>query len=424
MGSDPIQLIAIGMAALSGAFAFVLLTRRRPEWSMALWTATLFLTPVWLGASVGVYVSALTAMTVLAIVSGFGRGLTWTFIDTLMVVLFLTLVLAYVFANSVTGHIQDSLLVWFIPYVWGRIVLSRVSAGWVAACIAVGAIVASVLAIFEFATGENIFLAVPGAATSVWGTLQIRGGLFRSEGAFGHSIALGGTLAMSAAFILAVPWRPWLRAGALVIVGIATVLTFSRLGIIGFMLTLVLGIFLLGAYLRNAFRIVMLSILSLGATLAIPVLLQVFGEAGAEAEGSAGYRVDLLQLVNSMVPLGVSPAREVLATGQDYWGGFRSIDSALILIGLRFGLICLTIVLLLIVMLVISIVRGKATPASVALVAQIPAFATVALITQYAVFVWFVAGLAVASYTLIGEKVPGGGLDSRVKATEDAVGVT
>ena len=60
----------------------------------------------------------------------------------------------------------------------------------------------------------------------------------------------------------------------------------------------------------------------------------------------------------------------------------------------------LAVVLLLLAILVGSVVIGRATPASVALVAQIPAFATVALITQYAAFVWFAAGLAVSAYAV------------------------
>jgi hypothetical protein len=49
-------------------------------------------------------------------------------------------------------------------------------------------------------------------------------------------------------------------------------------------------------------------------------------------------------------------------------------------------------------------VSGRATAPTVALVAQIPAFATVALITQYSTFTWFVAGLAVFSQSVDGRR--------------------
>lgn len=401
MDSNPVQLAAVAATAVAAAFGLVLLMRRQPKWAMGLWAVAFFFTPIWLGSGgLGLYVSALTAMTALAIVGGISTGMRWSHVDTVMLVLFVVIVLAFAFGGADNGHVQDSIVMWFLPYIWGRVALARVSENWIYSCISVAAVIAAALGIIEFLTGQNFFLLVPGASSSVWGTLQIRGGLLRVEGAFGHSIAMGGALAMSAAFILAVQWRPWLRAAALAVVGTATVLTFSRLGIIGFALTIVLGIFFLGAYVGKGLRIAMLVILAAGSALAVPAILQVFGAAGSEAEGSANYRVDLIQLINSMVPLGISPSREVLPTGEDYWGGFQSIDSALILIGLRFGLLCLVVVVLLLVVLVIGVLRGRATPAAIALIAQIPAFATVALITQYAAFVWFAAGLAVSSYAL------------------------
>lgn len=401
MGSNPIQLAALAAAAMVAVLGLVLLIRRHPRWGMALWTLAFFFTPIWLGASaMGVFVSGLTAMTVIAIISGVSPNLRWSNVDTIVAVLFLVILLAFAVGGSIIGHVQDSVVMWFLPYVWGRMVLARVSEDWVAACLATAAVGASLLGLLEFVTSENLFLRLPGASSSIWGVLQVRGGLLRVEGAFGHSIALGGALAISAAFVLAVRWRPWLRVAALVVVGAATVLTFSRLGIIGFALTLVLGVIFLGAYVGRGLRIAVVSMLVVGAAAVVPVILDVFGEAGSEAEGSANYRVDLLGLTNSMVVLGISPDREVLPTGEDYWAGFRSIDSALILIGLRFGLLPLAVVLLLLAILVGSVVIGRATPASVALVAQIPAFATVALITQYAAFVWFAAGVAVSAYAL------------------------
>jgi hypothetical protein len=51
------------------------------------------------------------------------------------------------------------------------------------------------------------------------------------------------------------------------------------------------------------------------------------------------------------------------------------------------------------------VVTRRASAPAIALVAQIPALATVALITQYSTMVWFVAGLAVHAAT--GRPVPG-----------------
>jgi hypothetical protein len=401
VGSNPIQLAALAAAAMVAVLGLVLLIRRHPRWGMALWTVAFFFTPIWLGAGAGgVFVSGLTAMTVIAIISGVSPNLRWSNVDSVVAILLLVILLAYAVGGSILGHVQDSVVMWFLPYVWGRMVLARVSEDWVAACLATAAVGASLLGILEFLTSENLFLRLPGASSSIWGVLQVRGGFLRVEGAFGHSIALGGALAIAAAFVLTVRWHPWLRAASLVVVGAATVLTFSRLGIIGYALTLVLGVIFLGGYVGRGLRIAVVSMLAVATIAVVPVILDVFGAAGSEAEGSANYRFDLFGLTNSMVVLGISPDREVLPTGEDYWAGFRSIDSALILIGLRFGMLPLAVVLLLLAILVGSVVIGRATPASVALVAQIPAFATVALITQYAAFVWFAAGLAVSAYAV------------------------
>lgn len=422
MGSNPVQLVALVAVALCGSFALFLLIRRHPRSAMVLWVVALFFTPVWLGVNLpGLFVTFLTGVTVLCIAAGIAPGLRWSVADTVMLVLLGVLLLAYGIGGAVPGHIQQSLLTWFLPYLWGRIVLARTSENWVAACISAAAFVASILAIVEFVTGRNLFLSFPGDP-GVWGTLQIRGGELRVEGAFGHSIALGGTLAMSAAFVLTVRWPAWVRASILVVVGIATTLTFSRLGIIGFALTVLLTLALLGRYLATSFRVTLVTLLAVGSAIAVPLILEVFGAAGAEAEGSAGYRLDLTSLLGSMVLLGVSPSREVLATGEDYWGAFRSIDSALILIGLRFGIVCLAVVLLLLGLLVASTFGRRATPAGVALVAQIPAFATVALITQYASFVWFAAGLAVASYTLRRGRAEQARPQDRIALTPDVIG--
>lgn len=400
MGTNPVQLVALAAAALCAFLGAFLLFRANPRAGVLCWVAALFFTPVWLGTSVsGIGVTALTAITVVAIISGLGRAITWSSVDTVMVVLSATLILSMAFGGAQPAHLQDLVIRWILPYVWGRLVLSVVDESWLAACIAVAASVAAILAIGEFITGDNIFLSIPGAESSVWGDQRERAGLLRVEGAFGHSIALGGSLSVAAAFIMVARFPAWVRALLLILVGTATVLTFSRLGIVGLVLTVILSMILLSRAVGRALTAIVAVMLAVGAVIGLPTLLQVFGDAGAEAEGSAEYRGDLLSLLDRMVFLGVSPAREVLPTGEDYWGGFRSIDSALILAGLQFGLIPLGLLVLLIGILIVGLVRSP-TPAAVALAAQVPAFATVALITQYASFIWFIAGVAVASYGL------------------------
>ncbi len=401
MRSDPIQLVTLGAVALCVAVGAILVFRRFPRLAVAVWVAFLFFTPVWLGGQVGgLTVTALTAVTVLVIVSCLGPGFEWSLVDTMVLALFVSLFAAMLIGGTPWALVQSTLTAWLLPYILGRIVLLRSSESWVGDCIAAAAVVAAGLVIVEFLTGRNVFLSIPGAQSSIWGTLQVRGGLLRAEGAFGHSIAMGASLAMSSAFVLSARWPVWLRTAALGVVGVATGMTLSRIGLIGLVLSVLLAIVFLRLRIQVSMRVTAGAILVALAVAGLPLVNQVFGEAGSEAEGSAEYRSDLLPLLDQMQLLGISPSREVLATGEDYFGGFRSIDSALILLGLRFGMVPLLIAVAILVIAVFAVLVGRGSPAAVALVAQIPAFATVALITQYAGFVWFVGGLSVASYSL------------------------
>ena len=122
--------------------------------------------------------------------------------------------------------------------------------------------------------------------------------------------------------------------------------------------------------------------------------------AGEEAGGSAEYRSDLGVLIGETRALGITTSWTVLPTGETYYGSFQSIDSELVLTGLRFGILPLLVLVVAVVTCVLGLLRGRATPAAVAVAAQVPAFATVALITQYGYLAWFLAGVAVTSYKL------------------------
>ncbi len=397
--SDAIELVVLAVAGIVGVLALFLLFRWSPRWGVALWVAAMFFTPIWTKVSVsGISITAMIGVTLVAIAASYGgSSVKWSHVDTLMIVLVGTLLIAKVFGGSMQGHLLDVLIMWLIPFIWGRRVLAHVGMDWLGMCIAAAAGIAAALALYEFITGKNFFLDLPGGSSSVWSDQRIRAGLLRVEGAFGHSIALGGSLSMAVPFILIAKWPSWLRFVVLLLAGAATAVTFSRLGLIGFAATVVLTLVFLAPRISVALRVLISVALAIALAIGIPIMLGVFGEAGAEAEGSAEYRVDLIGLVDTMAVFGVSKAYTILPTGIDYYGGFRSIDSAMILVGLQFGIIPLAIMLLLLVLLTVAMLR-RPNPASIAVVAQIPAFATVALITQYASFVWFLGGVALTAY--------------------------
>ena len=163
---------------------------------------------------------------------------------------------------------------------------------------------------------------------------------------------------------------------------------------------LVLAVLLLGRLITRSMRVGVTVLLVVAVAVAAPLLGDVFTAAGEEAVGSAEYRSDLAILIGDMRALGITTSWTVLPTGETYYGSFQSIDSELVLTGLRFGALPLVVIVVAIITCVVGLLRGRATPAAVAVAAQVPAFATVALITQYGYLAWFLAGVAVTAYRI------------------------
>lgn len=387
----------------AGAFAAVwYVARSAPRLVVAGWAAVCFLVPIWVGVQAGIYWSAVTAVTAVALAAWSTSDVTFSYVDVLVVGFAVLVLVAYVVGGSTWGHVLIVLIGWMVPYVWGRVVLARVDPGWLYSCIAVAATAAAVFGIIEFATGFNPFvgIAMPNGAWRTWHELQLRGGFVRAEGAFGHSIAFASALAMSSVFVIVTRWPIWTRLACLSVIITAVGMSFSRIGMITLAITLVLAALLLGRWITRSMRLGVVVLLVVAAMIAMPLLGDVFTAAGEEAGGSAEYRSDLALLVGEMRALGITASWTVLPTGETYYGSFQSIDSELVLSGLRFGILPLIALVAAIVSCVLGLLRGRATPAAVAVAAQVPAFATVALITQYGYLAWFLAGVAVASYKL------------------------
>jgi hypothetical protein len=402
--TDGLDLRTVLLLLLAGAalVAAWFVARSAPRVVVAGWAAVCFFVPIWVGVQAGIYWSAVTAVTVVALAAWSTSDFTFSYVDVLVVGFVLLVLAAYVVGGSTWGHVLIVLVGWIVPYAWGRVVLARVDPGWLYSCIAVAATAAAVLGIIEFATGFNPFvgIAMPNGLWRNWHELQPRGGFIRAEGAFGHSIAFASALAMSSVFVVVTRWPTWARLACLLVIITAVGMSFSRIGMITLAITLVLAVFLLGRWITRRMRLVVAALLVVAAAVAVPLLGDVFTAAGEEAGGSAEYRSDLAMLIGDMRALGITTSWTVLPSGETYYGSFQSIDSELVLTGLRFGALPLIVLLAAIIACVLGLLRGRATPAAVAVAAQIPAFAAVALITQYGYLVWFLAGVAVTSYKL------------------------
>ncbi|MFT7710510.1 hypothetical protein ACMT9Y_06095 [Clavibacter tessellarius] len=405
-GSGVQTLLVLGIALVGGALLLLVL-RRLPRTAVAVWLVALSLVPVWSGVQVGGYYlppSTIAAvLVILAIVPV--PGFRVSPLDALVV-----LMTAAGFAGIVVGGgagVGMSTLVTFLTYalpgyLLGRLAAHRIGMASLHALVAVVSTVVAVLAVVEFVSGGNPFVLLPGNAglRETWATLQGRGGIIRAEGAYGHSIALGSALAIAIPLTLASRFRLPVRLGMTAVMMLAAVLTFSRVGMLGAVLGLALSI----VFLRDAISLRVRATVTAGvvvvAAAVAPFVQSVFDDAGTEASNSSDYRGDLYSLVPGMGILGTTPDAHRGSDGRVFYGPFRSIDSQLVLTGLTFGLLVAAAVLVALAVGVGLVLRGRATAATIALVAQIPALASVALITQYATLVWFLAGVAATSQVL------------------------
>lgn len=392
----PTALIAVG--AVAAMIVVVLVLRVAPRTAFLAWAVALFFVPVWVGVTAGAFWAAITVLTVLLILVNW--SLVPLRIADLWIAGFVILTVGLFALGLVTlSAMTIAILEWVVPYIWGRVALARVRSSWVTGTIASVAVVAAGLAIVEFVLQLNPFVLIPGSgvAYETWNPLQVRGGMTRAEGAFGHSIALGASLAISVAFVVATRWRALPKIIAVAIISTATLLTFSRAGIITLALTLVVSTFLLPGVSR-AFRAIFAVAAAIAVAVIVPSLDAVFGAAEEDLAVSGGYRSDLLVLISQVRLFGSPGDWQTLVSGDQYLGYFaRSIDNALLVILLRLGWIPTVLLMGAVVCAALmALRRSTRNPAALAVVGQMPSLVVVALITQYGMLLWFCVGLALS----------------------------
>lgn len=394
-------MLVFGGAA--SAIIALMILRAAPRLTVVIWLAVLFFVPIWVGVQVGPFWSAATLVTILAIATC-SQSVELSPIDGVIAAFAVLILVQFALGSVPLSGAFVPLSEWLLPYIWGRIVLTRVNLEFLVQAVALVATAAAALAVLEWATSTNYFVQIPPGdqgSFQIWSPLQVRGGSLRVEGAFGHSIALGATLSMCAAFVLAARWRIFVRLSLLSVVAAAVVLTLSRIGLVTFVLTLTLAILFLPGISR-ASRIWTGIVGFIAAVVVIPYVSGVFLDAGNEAEGSANYRLDLLSLLQVLRPFGAVGDIAGLTVGGDYLGFFaHSIDNAFIHAALRLGWVPTLLLASALILVAVSIIRRRgANVATVAVAAQIVSLFAVAFITQYTTFFWFAVGLAVAIGTV------------------------
>jgi hypothetical protein len=401
---DRTIVMALGLVV---AIAAYLLLRRSAKLAISVAIIALCFVPVWIGVNLGfngnlylplgAVVVGVAALSLLPVTDYRLSGI------DLVVIFLATLVVFSLFAGNLSVALAFVLtaLTYFVSgFLLGRLAPGAAPLEWVYGLIAVVFTAVAVLAIVEYLTGWNPFvgLVVGNSLFAQWGPIQERGGILRAEGAFGHSIALGSSLALAIPLAIGSKFPGVVRLLMVVVMLVATVLTFSRTSIIGAGLSIILCLLFLPGLASIRARIVMI-VTAVVATLAVlPLVLSVFTDAGDEASGSAQYRVDLISLIARMNLVGTSAAVRRAPTGELYFDNFQSIDSQLILTGITAGFLAVIVVVLALFYAVVLVVTGRARVSTIAIVAQIPALATVALITQYSTVLWLVIGLTAADF--------------------------
>ncbi|MCT1353179.1 hypothetical protein [Gordonia sp. p3-SID1431] len=135
--------------------------------------------------------------------------------------------------------------------------------------------------------------------------------------------------------------------------------------------------------------------------------MSFFAEGAESNSVSSAYRLELDSLVSFMNPLGLADGYYEPVPGEYYFHGYASIDSTFIFVGVSFGWIAAMILLAGAVLVCGRIVVRRASVPDLAIASVLPALFTVAPITQFGSYLWFVIGIGGAA--LAGSRMKGAG---------------
>lgn len=394
-----LPLLALALGALISLF---LLSRRDPRLGLTIWLVVIGFVPIWLEATVIVPISAASGVGAVVLLAMLVRtGERWALPDLLVMFLFVVAMAPIVIGRVSVASFFAVSAIWAVGYGLGRMTMTLIDPRWVYGAIAVVFTVVAVLTVVEFfADWHGLASWGPSNATkSAWSSIRVRSGLARSEGAFGNSIALGASMSIALVLTVESRFRPAIRLSMVAVMLLGAALTLSRTAVLCAAVGLLFTILFSRSAGAREVRGGLVALLLLGGAAMVPFFRQVLS-ASAEAEGSAEYRGELTSLIPFFDVFGRSSSLQITPQGQAYFGPFHSIDSQLILFGLSYGWMTLGLVLLLLLLALGRCLVGRASAPTIAIVGQLPALTTVALITQYHIFFWFTAGLAVGAEVL------------------------
>lgn len=397
---DPVaRLLVLGIVGLGGVLA-VLIGLKRPWWTTVAALASLPLIPYWAGYGVaGFFISIQMILLATAIVASVlqRRSLPRLNLVDLVLLAVWGIILGGIPLGLTTLTQGYAIFQWLLVYAFARIATHTFGFRRIATVVGITFGLAAVAIIAEAVTGTNLwaqYATFPNSLYSRWSVLQSRGGVLRAEGAFGHSIAAGCSLALAAVITLDAKLKIGIRLLIVAVLCAAILTTLSRIGIT----TAALGIGLAVVFARSSLsitaRAATLLVGAVGAVVYTVALADIFSDAGSEASNSASYRLWLLDLLPYVEPLGFASIATRSTTGELSFGAYRSIDNAVLHFALSNGWVPTVLLLVVFLTAIARMVSLRGGVALAALVSTIPALLTVALITQYGLVFWLVAGLA------------------------------
>jgi hypothetical protein len=387
------------------ALGVIVTSHTRAEYGLAAWLFVAGFVPYWVGPSLGVFVPAISVVTVLVYLGRRSRGrLRIKGADWGVAVLGASVLLIAALGGAEVSAAAVVIVQWLIAYFLGRHLAVLPHSTLNRAFTLFGFALAA-LAVVEFVSDWHpaAALVLDNRPYRIWSPIQYRGGVARSELAAGHSIALGVIIAMTIPFMIASGLRR-LRLGLVLIVAFMGVaVTFSRSAVVGAALSLA-GSAVLLRRRRPASTVAVLGAGAVTAVAAFRIFGAVYEDAASELSSSLAIRFQMLELLRTLNPVGSAGNAVETVDGRIGFlgesGVYRTLDNAFLHLSLQFGWILGAVLFGVCASFVALLLTGRATPAAVAVAAQVPVLFTVAFITQYASLFWLIAGVAVGQASM------------------------
>lgn len=374
------------------------LLARRPKAAIVLWLIVMTCVPAWLSVKFITSLSSLNFAFLLLIPAiWIAADKRVSKVDIMLALFVACATVAYVAAGTPQYAFAMVFVQWLSAYWVGRYLAPAAGQQWTYRAMGITAALIGAWALTEFTFNWHVFVDLVDKSAG-WNAIQVRGSFARSEGAFGHSIAMGAFLVLGLPFVIAGKFRPIPRFLMLAVVAGGVLVTFSRGALIGALIALVVSVlFLPTVSLSKNIRTAFIVAIVLASLTVIPMILDLFDAVSYDLDPSTAYRQSLPTFIlQDMNAFGPANNMQQAPDGRYFYRSFGSIDNAYLLTVLQFGWVPTAFLVAALLSVILRIVLRRGGPADMAMAAQIWVMGTVALITQYGMALWFVAGMAVA----------------------------